>query len=69
MSILFSLVIKQSVVEVFHGPPGMAFGGIKVGHKMGPFSMMVPQFFLILAKWRLNSMPQPLERRKSTRIP
>jgi len=39
-----------------------------VGHIIGPNSMMLEQLVLILAKCFLNSMPQPLERRKSTRI-
>ena len=46
----------------------MASDEMRVGHRMGPFSMILPQLFLILAKCFLNSMPQPLERRKSSRI-
>jgi hypothetical protein len=46
----------------------MASGAIRVGHIIGPNSMIVEQLVLILAKCFLNSIPQPLERRKSTRI-
>ncbi len=46
----------------------MASEAINVGHMIGPFSMTLAQLVLILAKCFLNSMPQPRERRKSTRI-
>ena len=40
-------------------------GAIKIGHIIGPNSIIVEQFVLILAKYFLNSI---IERRKSTRI-
>ena len=71
MHILKLLSVSRSLFLFFNqrlSGIGIALQAIKLGKMVGPFSIMLEQLVFNLAKWRLNSMPQPLERRKSTRI-